>query len=305
MVRATCLALSLLLVCAGCAVSRPGAESGSDRARAWEVADVDHDGAPDAKEAGEPTTTAQGDDLRAKAQNPVGAMYSLPFEGTFDFGAENGSAFILNTQPVIPVTVGDWNLINRTIVPLIHAPGFITGLPELPANVQGDSTWGLGDINHTTFLSPAAPGSLIWGVGASLTLPTATSDQTGTGQWSAGPSLVFLTQAKPWSLGVLMRQLWSFAGDDDRPDVNQFLLQPFVNYNLDGGWYLTSTPVMTANWDADDNGWTVPLGGGVGRVFNAGKQPMNVRLQAFYNVVRPDFAPDWSLMFTIQFMFPK
>jgi hypothetical protein len=276
------------------------------RMRAWEVADADADETPAAPEpTAEPATAGGADDLRKKVQNPVGAMYSLPFEGSFDFGAENGSAFILNVQPVIPVTWGDVNFISRAILPIVYSPGLITGLPEIPASEDGDGTWGLGDLNYTGFFSPAAPGAVIWGLGPSITLPTATSDQTGTGKWSAGASVVVLTQPKPWSLGVLLRQLWSFAGDDDRPDVNQFLLQPFINYNLDGGWYLTSTPVLTANWDQEDNGWTVPLGGGVGRVFNAGKQPMNVRLQAFYNVVRPDFAPDWSLMFTIQLMFPK
>ena len=295
------LALCVLI---GCATSVPTVGDRTDGIPVWEVGDADSDGTPVATEEAAPPA-ADADDLRAKAQNPVGAMYSLPFEGSFDFGADNGTAFILNVQPVIPVTVGDWNLINRTIAPLVYAPGQITGLPELPANEDGDGTWGLGDINHTTFLSPAMPGDVIWGVGASLTLPTATSDMTGSGQWAAGPSLVLLTQQKPWSLGVLLRQLWSFAGDEDRPDINQLLFQPFINYNLDGGWYLTSTPAMTANWDQEDNGWTVPLGGGAGRVFNIGKQPMNMRLQAFYNVVRPDLAPDWSVMFTIQFMFPK
>lgn len=231
-------------------------------------------------------------------------MISLPFEGTLDFGAPNGSAFVLNVQPVIPVTVGEWNLINRTIVPLVFVDGFIEGLPGIPAGTPGDGAWGLGDINHTTFLSPADPGSLIWGAGLSLTLPTATDPQLGTEKWSVGPSVVFLGQPKPWTLGILMRQLWSFAGADDRQDVNQFLLQPFINYNLDGGWYLVSSPIMTANWDADEV-WTVPLGGGVGKMLKLGDQPVNTRIQFFYNVARPEAAPDWSMVFTIQFLFPK
>ena len=115
-----------------------------------------------------------------------------------------------------------------------------------------------------------------------------------------------LTQPKPWSLGILVRQLWSFAGDNDRAEVNQFLLQPFVNYNFDGGWFLFSDPILTANWKAaSGQKWTVPIGGGIGRVFNIGRQPVNMRLGVFGNVVRPDFAPKAALKFTVQLLFPK
>jgi hypothetical protein len=89
--------------------------------------------------------------------------------------------------------------------------------------------------------------------------------------------------------------------------VNQMLLQPFVDYNLPVGWYLTSVPILTANWKADKAGdvWTVPVGGGAGKVFHIGNQPMNTSLQAFGNVARPEFGPKWQLRFQIQFLFPK
>ena len=178
-----------------------------------------------------------GEDLAAKTQNPVGAMYSVPFKFTFDYGADNGEATFLNINPVIPVTVGDWNLINRVIMPLIDTPGLVTGTPEIPNPVPGDGATGLGDINYSVFLSPAKPGKIIWGIGPSLTMNTATDDQLGSGKWSAGPTAVVLIQPKPWTLGLLGRQLWSFAGDSDRATVNQLLLEPFINYNLGNGWY--------------------------------------------------------------------
>jgi len=110
----------------------------------------------------------------------------------------------------------------------------------------GEGATGLGDINYSVYLSPAAPGKLIWGVGPSFMLDTATDDQLGSGKWSAGPTAVLLTQPKPWTLGILGRQLWSYAGDDSRADVNQLLHEPFVNYNLSNGWYLLMDMVMTA-----------------------------------------------------------
>jgi hypothetical protein len=72
-------------------------------------------------------------------------------------------------------------------------------------------------------------------------------------------------------MGILGRQLWSFAGDDDRKNVNQTLIEPFVNYNLSKGWYLLTDMVITANWETNNsNRWTVPVGGGVGRIFKMG-----------------------------------
>jgi hypothetical protein len=270
---------------------------------AWQVASAAAEEGPPAEAA---SATASEDDLRAKTQNPVGSLISVPFENNVDFGAPNGTAYILNFQPVIPVTVGNWNLINRPILPIVYVPGFIGGLPGLPAGAPGDDEFGLGDLNYSVFVSPAKPGKLIWGIGPSLTLRTATSKQLGSGKWSAGPTVVVLAQPKPFSLGILMRQLWSYAGADSRPDVSQFLVQPFANYNFDGGWFLFTDPVITANWKADSGQkWTVPLGGGVGRLFTLGKQPINMRLGGYGNVVRPDFAPKGALKFTVQLLFPK
>ena len=248
-----------------------------------------------------------GDDLRAKAQNPVANMISLPFENSLDFGAPDGNAYILNIQPVIPFTVGDWNFINRTIVPIIRSPGQLQGLPGLPETKSGGSIWGLGDINHSTFLSPAKPGPIIWGVGPSIQFPTATSSRLGTGKWSAGPSAVFIAQPAPWSLALLVRQMWSFAAaESHRDDVSQFVIQPFINYNLEDGWYLVTEPAFTANWKASsDERWSVPIGGGVGKLFTIGEQPINIRLQGFKFVEKPDNAPDWIATLNIALLFPK
>jgi hypothetical protein len=254
------------------------------------------------------TATAQekDDDLRSKVQNPVASMYSLPLKSTWDFGADNGDAYVLNIQPVIPVTIGSINYINRIIVPIADVPGGVPVNPEIPQPVPGDGASGFGDINYSLFLSPADPGKAIWGIGPSINFPTASDDQLGTDKWSAGPTGVVLFQPGWGTIGGLVRQLWSFAGDDDRSHVNQMLIEPFLNYNLPGGWYLISDIIITANWDAPSSQrWTVPLGGGVGKLFKIGNQPINCRLEAYYNIEAPDTAPDWSTSFTIQFLFPK
>ncbi len=251
------------------------------------------------------TNAWSGDDIRSAVQNPISSMISLPFKLNLDYGADDGDATILNIQPVIPVTVGKWNLVNRAIIPLAHVDGAIQG-PNNPSPQSGGSASGLGDINYSLYFSPVDYGKVIWGVGPSLNMNTASDDELGSGKWSAGPTAVALAQPEWGTMGVLGRQLWSFAGDSDRKNVNQFLLEPFLNYNLDNGWYLITDMIITANWDAPSSQrWTVPIGGGAGKIFKIGNQTINSRLEAYYNVEAPDAAPDWNVAFTFQFLFPK
>jgi hypothetical protein len=257
--------------------------------------------------------------LAAAAQNPVAAMYSLPFQNNTYFGAgpnHDKTANVLNIQPVLPFTVGDWNIISRTIVPLIYVPSVNAGFGAASlgedttaagAGPRGiPQTFGLGDINQTFYFSPAAASPLIWGIGPSINLPTATSNVIGSGKLSVGPAAVALVMPKPWVIGLLTRQLFSIAGPNGRTDVNQTLLQPFVNYNLLNGWYLSSSPVITANWSAaSSQRWTVPVGGGVGKIFRIGAQPINAGLQVFDYVERPSAGPNWAVRFQVQLLFPR
>jgi hypothetical protein len=183
--------------------------------------------------------------LQKATQNPVANLISVPLQDNMNFGVGpyNGTQNVLNIQPVIPMHLTpNWNLINRVILPVAWQP--YTG--SNPANASL-GTFGLGDLNPTVFLSPAHPGKIIWGVGPAFVFPTATDPALGQGKWSIGPSFVVLAQPGHWTLGLLANNVWSFAGESNRPSVNQFLAQYFVNYNLSGGWYLTSAPIITAN----------------------------------------------------------
>ncbi len=240
-------------------------------------------------------------ELAKKTQNPVADLISVPFQNNFNFGVgpNKVTQYLLNVQPVIPFKLTeDWNLITRTILPIINQPSPAPGV---------ESAFGLGDLNPTLFLSPRKSGAVIWGLGPTFTFPTATDSILGSGKWSAGPAGVVLTMQGPWVLGVLANNQWSFAGWGDQ-DVNQMLIQPFVNYNFPDGWYLTTVPDITANWKASSgNVWTVPLGGGFGNLWRVGKVglPINTQLQAFYNVEHPDGGADWQLRFQIQVLLPK
>lgn len=240
------------------------------------------------------------EELAKKAQNPVGDLISIPFQNNtaFGIGSFDRTLNVLNIQPVYPIHMTEkWNLITRTILPIISQPD---------VTMENGGTTGIGDINFTVFLSPKAPNKIIWGIGPSILLPTASKDELGTGKWAIGPSLVVLTMMGHWVTGLLVNNVWSFAGDSDRADVNSMLLQPFVNYNMKNGWYLTSSPIITVNWKASSgNQWVIPLGGGVGKIVRFGKLPINMNTQAFSNVVTPEGGPTWSFRFQLQLMFPK
>jgi hypothetical protein len=214
----------------------------------------------------------------------------------FGFGPDDDIQNVLNIQPVYPTSLNDkWNLISRTIVPVVSQPDF-TG---------SGRTNGLGDTTFTGFLSPNNSGGLIWGAGPVFLLPTATDSILGADKWGIGPSAVALKISEKWVYGSLISHVWSFAGSGDT-NINQSSCQYFINYNIANGWYLTSTPTMTANWEAEsDSIWTVPVGGGFGKIFKIGKQPFNAQVQAFANVAKPDFGAEWTLRLQLQLLFPK
>ncbi len=290
--------LAVALVCAlGLTPVQAQTESALYRPLSLTLAPAETTGAGNAGDSGSDAESREA--LAKAAQNPVAKLISVPFQNNFNFGVgpNDATQYILNVQPVIPISLSeDWNLITRTIIPIINQPSPAPGVP---------SVFGLGDLNPTFFFSPAKSGKLIWGVGPTFTLPTATDSMLGNGKWCAGPAVVALTMQGHWVVGALANQQWSFAGWGDK-SVSAFLVQPFVNYNLPHGWYLVSAPIMTADWEANSGDkWTVPLGGGIGKIQRFGKLPLNIQLQAFYNVEKPDNAADWQLRFQVQFLFPK
>lgn len=248
------------------------------------------------------------EDLAKAAQNPIAAMISVPFQfnATFNYGIDSlqkrDTQYLLNIQPVIPITLtANWNMISRTIVPVISQP-----LPIGDASPIG----GIANIQESLFFSPSKPSKVIWGVGPVLQIPTATNHILGSSKWSGGPGFVILTMPGKWVIGALAQNVWSFAGPQDAPKVNQFLLQYFINYNLPKGWYISSSPIITSDWTQPDNKdkWTVPFGIGAGKIMRWGKQPVNLMLQYYYNAIRSTGtmpSGPYTIRFQVQFLFPK
>lgn len=234
-------------------------------------------------------------DLAKATQNPLAAMYSLPFQNntTYGVGAFERPQNILNIQPVLPFNLSEnVNLINRIILPVITQP----------SSTEDKSTTGTGDINWSAWLSPSKASKIIWGVGPVMQIPTASSSEFGSGEFGVGPSFVALTMIDKWVAGIVTNNIWTFGDKEE----NKFVFQYFINYNLPKAWYIVSAPILTANWNApSDNRWIIPFGGGAGKVFKIGKLPININAQIYYNAVKPDGVGDWQSRIQLQFLFPK
>jgi len=247
-----------------------------------------------------------GDDEKAKAaelakklQNPVASLISVPIQNNWDFGygSVNAMRYTANVQPVIPFSLSkDWNLITRTIVPIIYAEGTTPG---------ASSKFGLGDTLQSFFFSPKAPtsGGWIWGAGPVALWPTSTDDALGVGKVGAGPTALMLRQQNGWTYGALANHLWSFAGQGSSADVNATFIQPFVSYTTKT--FTTFGLNTESSYDWNNRQWSVPVNLSVSQLLKIGKQPVQFALGGKYYAEGPQGGPDWGLRFSVTFLFPK
>jgi hypothetical protein len=283
----------------------------------------------------------QAAELAKQLSNPISSLISVPFQANEDFRmgpTNNGYKFTLNVQPVIPVSIGkDWNVIIRTILPIISqhdvffrdVPDF-PGVPddllnEIPRALRDDanraarrlyddevkqhpqnrSQDGLGDTTQSFFFSPKEPGfgGIVWGVGPVVLYPTATQDLLGGEKWGLGPTFVALKQTGGWTVGMLANQIWSVAGNDDRDDISATFIQPFVSYTTKMHTTYAVNTESTYNWETSE--WTVPLNLSVAQILKIGKQPVQIQLGGRYYAEGPSGAPEWGVRLVFTLLFPE
>jgi hypothetical protein len=228
------------------------------------------------------------------AQNPVADLFMFPmkYEANPGYGPDDEVQSVFTLQPVVPFNLNEnWNLITRTVFPFYYQP-----------QVDDSHLFGTGETIFTTWFSPAKTEGFLWGVGPVLMVPTASNSQLGSREWGGGASLVALGVTERWVIGGLTNNVWSFESGD----YNRFLIQPFASYEMGGGWYVVSAPIVTADWEAAaGDQWLVPIGAGLGRVVKPGLIPMDVSAHYYYNVEHPTQGPDWQLRLQLRLIFPK
>lgn len=239
-------------------------------------------------------------ELAKKLNNPIAALISVPMQLNYDQGfgtTDQGERYMLNIQPVIPFSLNEeWNLISRTILPVLSQDDIVPGTDQS----------GIGDVTESLFFSPKAPtaGGWVWGVGPVFLLPAVSDDLLGGGKWGLGPSVIALKQESGWTYGVLANHIWSVAGEDDRDDISNTFLQPFLAYTTSKHTTYAINTESTYNWENEE--WSVPINLMATQLFKIGKQPMSLQLGARYWADSPESgAEGWGVRLAYTLVFPK
>ena len=251
--------------------------------------------------AQQPAAAGEDDsaDLAKQLANPIASLVSVPFQFNWEqnVGPSELTRFVLNVQPVMPFTVNDRvNLIVRLIAPLVSQPPLFDG---------GSAAFGISDVTTSFFISPSKSRRLIWGAGPVVVLPSTSEPTLGSGKWSAGPTVVALKQAGPWTVGALWNQVWSFSGDPSRNDVNQMFLQPFAAYQATRTITLTVQSETTANWETDEDRWTVPVNFVISKLSSFGTFPASYQMGFGVFPVHPEVGPSWKVRAAIVLLLPR
>jgi hypothetical protein len=238
---------------------------------------------------------SEADKLAKQLSNPVAALISVPFQYNYSqTWGDDGYQNLLNIQPVIPMSISeDWNLISRTILPIIQQSDVI----------PGESQFGFGDTTQSFFFSPKKPtaGGLIWGVGPVLYIPTGTDD-LGADTWAAGATFVVLKQSKEWTVGMLANQIWDFSGP---ADIDSLYMQPFASRALGKGRTIGFNTETTYNWVNRE--WNVPINVFYSKVGKLGKKQLisNTFGVKYYADTPYGNGPDWGVRYVFTLLFPK
>lgn len=236
------------------------------------------------------------DDAMAQANNPLANFTAFNvhdyYIGELTETDEDGNQVWARFAK--PFTIGKTSWIMRASLPL----------NTYPVPPQFNHQTGLGDMNvFAAYLIDTGNPTLAFGIGPQITVPTASKDALGSEKWSAGLVNTLFNFASPvFQYGYLLSWQASFAGADDRDDVNIGGFQPFLFYQLGGGTYLRSSAVMTYNFE--NHTYSVPIGLGIGKVIAKEKVVFNLFIEPQYSLADKGAGwPEWQIFIGLNSQF--
>lgn len=235
---------------------------------------------------------AEDQSLVQAAADPTASLMNVQFQGVYvgdyyQLDDETGSSLLLRSA--VPFTTGALNHIARVTLPYTtDSPSGETGIGDavLFDLIVQEESWGR------------------WGAGPVALLPTATNDALGQEKWAAGPAFGFAARSPGVLWGVFNQNLFSFAGNDDREDVDVSVVQPIVNVILGDGWSV-GTSEMNVTYDWNRNRWTaLPLGVKLSKLVKGGGPPIQFSGSYEYNFADDLPSARWTVNLTAKLLFP-
>ena len=193
--------------------------------------------------------------------------------------------------------LGNWEMENRTVLNVADLPSTIRLGPTNPGSeptFRDIRASGFGDVLSGFFFGRKAEHSdTHLRIGPVWTFPSATDDILGSGQFSVGPGVHYSTEIGRLTAGCFVWQSWGFAYDESNKRINQLFGKPFLIYELTEKWHFVYIPLgMSHSWEKPSKrAWTVPVGGGVRRLFTFCGQEMGFQAQLFDYVARKKYRP--------------